>query len=284
MQVKLKLPVKSIDQSILVKNDKMSRFYAPHHYHSDYEIIYIKKSYGLRIVGNKIDNYKAGEVVILGPGLPHYHITSSVDGEEVEIETIAILFPEAIIETNSQFPEFAQKKELFEQLKYGIELTGKTKIDVQNELEKMTIAPSFGNYMALFNLLAIVCAEGSSYEQLSTIMYDNKKLYDQKTKHILDYVANHYLEAITVSDMASQSGLSKSGFCNFFKGQTGYTFSHYLNLLRVSKACELLALSPMSIAEIAYEVGYENLAYFNRKFKEIKNDTPKRFRGRMFTN
>lgn len=43
MKAKLKPPIKSLDQSILVKNEQITRFYAPHHYHSDYEIIYIKK-------------------------------------------------------------------------------------------------------------------------------------------------------------------------------------------------------------------------------------------------
>ena len=65
MNIQQKKPVKSFDQSILVKNDVLNSFYAPHHYHEDYEIIYIKKSQGIKIIGNCVGNYQTGEVVIL---------------------------------------------------------------------------------------------------------------------------------------------------------------------------------------------------------------------------
>ncbi len=282
MQVKLKPPIKSIDQSILVKNDKMNNFYAPHHYHSDYEIIYIKKSFGIRIIGNNIDNYQAGEVVILGPGLPHYHtIGSTHDDQKNLIETIAVLFPQSLIDSNMQFPEFAQNQIILEKLKFGLELKKHTKKRVQEALEKMSLTPQPRNFFLLFSILEAITEEGASYTTLSTVAYDNKKIYNQKTKHILEFIANNYLSSVTVDKAAKQAELSKTGFCNFFKSQTGYTFSHYINMLRISKACELLSISPKNVSEIAYEIGYENLAYFNRKFKEIKELTPKEFRLKM---
>jgi len=284
MCTKLKPPIKALNQSILVKNDRMNAFYAPHHYHSDYEIIYIKKSFGIRIIGNNIDNYKAGEVLILGPGLPHYHIVgdnNNNDYNEYFIETIAVLFPESIFEANTKFPEFAQLQNIFEQIKYGIELFDDTKKQVQQILEQLTITPSTTNFIALFKILEIIASENSSFKPLSTVKFDNKKLYNKKTKHILDYVADNYQESISTNSVAKHAKLSKTTFCNLFKSQTGYTFSHYLNMLRISKACELLAISDKNISEIAFEVGYENLAYFNRKFKEIKNNSPKAFRSNL---
>lgn len=280
MRAKFKPPIKVSGQSILVKNDRMKEFYAPHHYHSDYEVIYIKKSFGIRIIGNNIHNYQAGEVVVLGPGLPHFHVVGDMNeaDDDAYIETIAVLFPESIFDSNAQFPEFAQVHVFLEHLKYGIELKAHTKTQVQQILEQMTVAPSLTNFIALFKIFEIISDKNSSYKRLSTVKYDNKKIYNQKTKHILAYVANNYQENIKISDVAQQAGLSKTGFCNFFIAQTGYTFSHYLNLLRVSKACELLATTKKSVSEIAFEAGYENLAYFNRKFKEIKEETPKNFR------
>lgn len=282
MRAKLKSVEKSAGQSILVKNDRMRNFYAPHHYHPDYEIIYIKKSYGIRIIGNNIDNYQAGEVTLLGPGLPHYHKVGEVkEGDETPIETIAVLFPEALFERNNQFPEFAKLHSVLNELKYGIELKGATKLRVQEVLEQMTLEPSYTNFVAVFRIFEIISATDSTYKLLSTVQYDNKKIYNQKTKHILEFIADKYLTNLHVEDVSEQVGMSKSGFCIFFKGQTGYTFSHYLNLLRVSKASELLATTGKNISEIAFEVGYENLAYFNRRFKEIKGSTPKEFRKSM---
>ena len=276
MSIAVKPPLKTLNQSILVKNDKLTQFYAPHHYHQDYEIIYIKKSRGIRVVGNNIDNYKPGEVILLGPRLPHYHVLGeNVEGEDYAIETIAVLFPESIFEVNKQFPEFDVCTSILDEIKYGLELKGETCLKVQKLLETMTLEPSYHNFVTLFQLLGCLGKDDSQYVRLSSIKYDNMRKYDDKTKHVLDYVASHFQEKITVSETAQYSGMSLSGFSVFFKAQTGYTFSQYLNLLRISKATELLATSSRGVAEIAFEVGYDNLAYFNRKFKEIKKKTPR---------
>lgn len=282
MRAQLKPAIKNANQSILVKNDKLKSFYAPHHYHPDYEIIYIKKSYGLRIVGNHIDNYQAGEVVILGPELPHFHQLGSVKtDDETPIETIAVLFPPSIIENNLQFPEFEALNHLVEQIKYGIELSGETKLYVQQILEDMSLQPCLHNFLSLFKILEVLAMENSSYNALSTIKYDNKKLYNDKTKPVLDYISNNYLGSISIKEAGEQIGMSESGFCNFFKTQMGVTFSQYINKLRISKACELLATTEKNVSEIAYQIGYENLAYFNRRFKETKGMTPKSYRSNL---
>lgn len=282
MDAKEKAPVKSIDQSILVKHDILRNFYAPHHYHEDYEIIYVKKSQGLRVIGNKVDNYKPGEVLIIGPRLPHYHELSVTDKtDEYPIENIAVLFPESIFELNNQYPEFSKTKLLIDQLKYGIELKGKTRLKAQNILENMTLKPSYKNFVSLFKLIEILVEEDSNYSTLSTVKYENMRLYNEKTKHVLDFISKHFQENISVGTVADKATMSTSSFCVFFKSQTGYTYSQYLNLLRVSKASELLVTTQKGIAEIAYEVGFENLAYFNRRFKEIKKCTPKEFRNKL---
>ncbi|WP_068472987.1 AraC family transcriptional regulator [Saccharicrinis aurantiacus] len=279
MRATLKPVIKSANQSILVKNDQLKTFYAPHHFHPEYEIIYIKKSYGTKIIGNYVDNYQTGELVILGPGLPHFHVVGNgQDNEEYPIETIAVLFPASIFENSISFPEFNMAFHLLEQMKYGLELFDHTKKEVVKVLESMTLEPSIGNYVALFKIIEIISLPNSSYQKLSSVKFDNKKLYNDKTAIVLNFLANNYLNSIAIDDVAKEVDMSKSAFCNFFKTQTGHTFSHYINMLRISKACELLATTPKSISEIAFEIGFENLAYFNRRFKEIKKLTPKEFR------
>jgi len=283
MRAKLKPVITNINQSILVKNDRLKSFYAPHHYHPEYEIIYIKKSCGIRIVGNNIDNYQTGEVIVLGPGLPHYHVVSNVTEKDNDtpIETIAVLFPETIITSNIVFQEFGHIKGILDSVNYGIELTGSTRKAVQDVLENMSVTPSFNNLLLLLKTLDIIANKHSSYRLLSTVKYHNKKIYSQKTQLVLNYLSDHYLENIHIKDIAQQFGLSKTGFCNFFKAQTGITFTNYLNTLRISKACELLMITDKNITEIAYEIGYENLAYFNRRFKYIKGTTPTAFRAKF---
>lgn len=279
MRAKLKPVITSKSQSILVKNDKMRRFYAPLHYHPEYEIIYIKKSFGMRVVGNNIDNYYPGEVIILGPGLPHYHEVGTINtDDDTPIETIAVLFPESIFEANSQFPEFLTVNRLLNKIKYGIELNEHTKEDVQTILEKMTLEPSLTNLLSIYSIIDVLSRTNSSFTQLSTQHYDNKRLHNAKMKYVQNYLKEHYLENVRLKEVSELIGLSKTAFCNYFKSQTGHTYTYYLNLLRISKACELLVSSTKNVSQIAFEVGYENLGYFNRKFLEIKGKTPKAFR------
>lgn len=282
MSIEQKPPVKKPNQSILVKNDRLKSFYAPHHYHQDYEIIYIKKSQGIRVVGNSIDNYKSGEVVILGPRLPHYHVASIAEGgADYPIETIAVLFPEALFESNKSFPEFSFLESVLDAMSYGIELQGTCLSEACKTLESMTLEPSYQNFKALFDILSSLHTSPNAYRRLSTVKYDNMRQYDARMKGILEYIYTHFQSKLKVGGVARHAGMSLSGFSVYFKAQTKHTFSQYLNLLRISKACELLASTPKSISEIAYETGYENLAYFNRKFKEIKKQAPKEFRANI---
>lgn len=284
MTVKRKAPIKHRDQSILVKNDRMKSFYAPHHYHQDYEIIYIKKSSGIRVIGNNINNYSSGEVVILGPRLPHYHVVGDVDpNDDSPIETIAVLFPESLFDNNSNIPEFNSLSTIIEDIKYGIELKGECQVKVQQILEKMTLEASYLNFIALFQIMSILQTGRGKYKRLSSIKYDNLRLYDTRMKKTLDYISNNFQSSISVGATAQYAGMSLSGFSTTFKSQTGYTFSQYINLLRISKAAELLVTSHRGVAEVAYEVGYENLAYFNRKFKEIKQKTPRELLHELHT-
>jgi len=285
MRPKLKPVVREAGQTILVKNDKLFSFYAPLHYHPDYEIIYIKKSHGVRIIGDSIDNYSAGEIVILGPHLPHYHVSTNVSEEnEPPIETIAVLFPESIIDSIKHLPEHREVSQMLEKTKFGIDLLGNTREQVQVELEKMTVVPSFQNLASLMNILNIIVQPQSEYKLISSFEYSAKKHNNEKTRMILGYIAENFLDEIKPVDVAKLLNQSQSAFCNYFKSQTGTTFSNYINMLRISKACELLLTTTQSVSVIAFEVGFANLAYFNRRFKEIKQVTPKEYRKRAVSN
>ena len=97
-------------------------------------------------------------------------------------------------------------------------------------------------------------------------------------KLILKYVENHYMDKITIEDIADEVGLSQSHFMKYFKNTMGTSFIEYLNEYRLTMASRLLVSSDSSILDIAAEVGYENLSYFNRTFKKRFEMTPREYR------
>lgn len=97
-------------------------------------------------------------------------------------------------------------------------------------------------------------------------------------KLILKYIENHYMDKITISDIAKEINLSDSHFMKYFKKTMGTTFITYLNDYRLTMTQRLLLSSDDSILEIAAETGFENLSYFNRIFKKRFGQTPSEYR------
>lgn len=102
----------------------------------------------------------------------------------------------------------------------------------------------------------------------------------EKMKLILKYIENHYMDKITIADMAEEVSLSQSHFMKYFKNTMGTSFIDYLNEYRLTMASRLLVSSESSILDIASEVGFENLSYFNRIFKKRYEMTPREYRRR----
>ena len=100
----------------------------------------------------------------------------------------------------------------------------------------------------------------------------------EKMKLILKYIENHYMDKITIEDMANEVGVSQSHFMKYFKNTMGTSFIDYLNEYRLTMASRLLLSSDSSILAIAEEVGFENLSYFNRIFKKRFDQTPREYR------
>ena len=100
----------------------------------------------------------------------------------------------------------------------------------------------------------------------------------QRFGGLFEFVAEHYAEKISIARAASLSGVSESQFMKRFKEVAGTTFVDYLTHVRLSKAHELLRETTFSIAEIATVVGFSDQSYFDRRFKEYFNQTPRDFR------
>lgn len=97
-------------------------------------------------------------------------------------------------------------------------------------------------------------------------------------KQIIKYIECNYMEKITITDIANEAGFSSSHFMKYFKNTMGTSFIEYLNEYRLTMASRLLLSSDASILDIANEVGFDNLSYFNRLFKKRFLTTPSNYR------
>jgi AraC-like DNA-binding protein len=114
-----------------------------------------------------------------------------------------------------------------------------------------------------------------AYQQLSQDLHR-----DKEESAILRFLATAYPNPeLDVETMVSTLGISRNKINEILKAELGFTFSTYLNKLRLTEAARLLGdKEDSSVAEIAYAVGYRNVSYFNKLFKEEYGCTPKTFR------
>ena len=100
----------------------------------------------------------------------------------------------------------------------------------------------------------------------------------RRVQKIQQYINEHYKEEIRLSQLADIAGMADTAFSRFFKLRTGKGLSDYIIDIRLGHASRMLIDSTMSIAEICYDCGFNNLSNFNRIFRKKKNCSPKEFR------
>lgn len=128
----------------------------------------------------------------------------------------------------------------------------------------------------LLEILAIYYKYGLISRKDSTS--DSKKSKQDKLKDLLKYVDIHYAEAMSIKDAAQRLNVTEQYFCRFFKRVTGMSFTQYLNDIRLRRAAVAIEATSRSIADIAYEHGFESAGYFFKSFKNKYGITPLKYR------
>lgn len=94
----------------------------------------------------------------------------------------------------------------------------------------------------------------------------------------MQFISENYYKDITLEDVSDKVGFSSTYFSQLFKAKTGKNFVKFRSDLRMIKAMELMVRPDKSVTEVAYEVGFNNLTYFIRAFKEHTGLTPTEFK------
>ncbi|MBC8154953.1 MAG: helix-turn-helix transcriptional regulator [Bacteroidetes bacterium] len=147
----------------------------------------------------------------------------------------------------------------------------------------METSQGFAYLMLLLDCLNTI-AKSSDYRLLTDYLPAISKEDSTLIGTVFDYTFNQFKRLITVQEMADLSRMSLSTFSRFFKRSTKKSYMEFLKEVRTGYACKLLIETRQTISEICFESGYNNLANFNRQFKESKGVSPGNFRKRFVTN
>lgn len=246
------------------------------HFHPEYEIVYIAAGNGKRHIGEHVGNYRNGELIFLGPNLPHL-CYSHAHGELV-LQMRADFLGDSFF----QRPEMQSIAQLFERAKSGIVFKGEAKHEIGQLLLPMVDQPPFERLLTLLQVLQQM-ANNADYEQLDVngLTVQVNAAEQKRMERIYAFVEEHFQRTISLEEIAKLVNMTVPAFCRYFKKLTNRTFTQFVNELRITYACRLLRDADMSIAAISFESGFNNLSHFNKQFKVITGSNPRDYRQEL---
>lgn len=266
----------SNDRSFLCYEVVVPTFEFWWHYHPEYELTYILKGSGKRLVGDRYQDFQQGDLVLLGPMLAHTWISDKKSYEKCH--AIVVQFSEKFVKQLLQFPEMEALKKLFDKANRGLEFSHIKDNECMMLFKQIIPSNGIKAFTILFQLLQKLVIKKS--KPLASVPY--KLMNGNENQHRINkvflYVEKAFRETISLKKAASIIHLSESAFCKFFKRTSGKTFSDYTNEIRINYACALLVETDKPIQSIAIESGFESLSYFNRVFLKKKKINPGSFR------
>lgn len=270
---------KGPDRSFSVRRDLVPHVNNKWHYHTEVELIHFKKGEGTQFIGDSIKRFKAGDVVLVGSNLPHYWRFDDIFFEEnpkVSADVRVSHFNENF--WGAQFlslPENNHIKVLLEKARRGLQVTGKTRQQVAEILERLLTAEGSDRIILLIEALSAI-ALCKQPQTLSSMGFkpDLAEPESDRINAIYEYSIKNFRRKIQLEEIAEVANISPNSFCRYFKSRTRKTYSQFLIELRVGHACKLLIENNHSIKWLCYESGFNNFTSFHKYFKMITGKSP----------
>ncbi len=261
-----------------VKWDDFPHFTYPWHFHSEFEIVYVLKSSGKRFVADSIEPFQDGDITLMGSYLPHFWKSDVLEDDEDanRVNAIVVQFHKDFFEDEiNSYPEFHRINDLLKRAARGIHFS-KTSGEKIGKMLKRLLKLNGLERMLYFIKLMDIMARIENYRILASKAYllEEHKEMNNRLDKIMHFINTNYQRKITQEEVAAKIGMTSSAFCRYFKEKTGKGFIFFVNEMRIGYACKLLIENHLSISQICFECGFNNISNFNRMFKRQAGYTP----------
>lgn len=272
----------NINHSFHINHMKVDFFPSMLHYHPEVEILLVVQGNGTRYVGDSVEPYAPGDLVMIGPNVPHEWCSDKNSTKE-QSEAIYILFnTEMLGKKFWNLPESKIILKIIQQSERGIKLKGKTRDEVASLMKTIDKSYGFKRVTLLLNILELI-AFTNEFQYLASPIIQNpiNDRDSEKLNKVYKYVITNVHQEISLIKAASIANLSTAAFCNYFKKRTNKTFIQFLNEVRIGQACRFLVNENQTVEYIGFNCGYNNISYFIRQFKKITGFTPLGYRKKF---
>jgi AraC-like DNA-binding protein len=275
---------KDAKSSFVLQRDIYAHYPTPWHHHPEYELVLVLKSSGDKIIGDHMSSFTDGDLVFMGPNLPHVYRNSKIYYEEnldLTAEAIVIHFNIDFLGNGFFYiPEMETIANFLEESVRGFSITGNTRELVAQKMINML---EMSGSLRIIELLSVfnILAETKEKEVLASpgFIENFKTSGSEQITKVCDFIMKNFTSDLTLNQVAEIANMSPNTFCHFFKQRTRKTFVNFLNEVRIGYACKLLSDEQYNISEICYMSGFHNLSNFNRQFIRIVKKTPRQYKS-----
>lgn len=275
---------KSQREFVRYQQDRGMHFYDKLHQHPQLQLTVVLEGKGQFVSGDYVGRFQAGDVFFLGENAPHVFRSDPeyfAAGGDLKSAGDTIFFDFAAFgKALGELEELQSLRKFRDFSGLCFQLFGESQRQAVDIVSRFAASSGLDRFHWAIRLLSILDQAGEELVSLNrrNLQRGLSERDGKRMDSVMQFIFRESARAITLQEVADRANLSKEAFCRFFKLRTRKTFTQYLQQIRVSQAQKLLVESDLNISEIAFQVGFENLSYFNRSFKSLTGKSPNAWR------
>jgi AraC-like DNA-binding protein len=250
------------------------------HVHPELEITLIESSSGRRVVGDAIDAFQPGDLVLLGDNLPHQYLGDDA-GRATPARAKVVQFRRDFL--GAAFlaaPELRPVRDLVARSARGLAFSPATVDAARPKIAGIFTAVGLARLLGLLELLALLAGDAEARPIASEGYHAGLDSREGETvDRALRFMDAHLDQPISHADLCRHLATTPATCNRLFRKSLRRSFKAMLLEMRISRACRLLLATDRSVIDIAEASGFPNLSNFNRRFRILKSTTPRGFRA-----
>ncbi|MEZ9885133.1 AraC family transcriptional regulator [Vibrio splendidus] len=253
------------------------------HRHEEYEIAIHRHFAGHSFIGHHQSDVFHNHMILVGPDLPHAIYSGESADDQRVCEPHVVWFRKDWIEPLiDSCRELEPLRALLEDSKKGLQFSSATAEKATELLDRVMEKAPHQQLLTLFSLFSVLLDDQEVVQLINPIFKagEGDEISDKLDK-VEAFLMNHFIQDISVNDLASHLYISESSVRRLFQKHYKESFSQRLKKIRLNVACDLLINTSLPVSLILEKVGYDNQANFNRQFKSYKQVTPTQYRIAM---
>ncbi|MGR3292056.1 MAG: helix-turn-helix domain-containing protein [Paracoccaceae bacterium] len=251
------------------------------HHHPEFELTLTLNSRGQRFIGDHVGDYDDGDLVLVGPNLPHTWASRTAVSQGQHVALVIWFHPDWVAKIVDDFVEFAAVGRLLARAGRGLVFSKSASDELRQEFAGFFTLPAMDQMLSLAKMLNRLERDSSQILASAPAHHSGVNQSRERIDRVLSHIHSHYHRAMFMAELADIAALSLSGLRRLFGKHTQGTVTQYVAALRIGDASARLAGTDQPVAHISDAVGFRALANFNRQFKAAKGVTPREYRAQF---